>query len=143
MQADCRRPIRRVHGKKPQNGELLHADSPNIAQDEGPRTFRSHELAPVKIPREAMVSLGTHMHAPTAEDGLGAGHHSSTISGDDCSADSSGHGNFVQHNSPCAPLSACVDDSSGEAAPFEPLSSTHTHAFFCLACFGGFYSRWA
>ena len=25
-------------------------------------------------------------------------------------------------------MSACVDDSSGEAAPFEPLSSTHTHA---------------
>ena len=73
---------------------LLFCDSSKMAQDKGPRTFHSHELAPVMIPREAMVSLGTHMHAPTAEDGLGAGHRSSTISGDDCSADSSVHGNL-------------------------------------------------
>ena len=124
MLADAMRPIRRVFGKKPQLDNLLFDDSSQMAQDNGPRTFHSHVFAPVMIPREATISNGTPMHAPTNEDGTGDDHLPSTCSFHGCSNDSTGHGNFLQHDSSRAPFSAGIDTDSGKVAPVEPPSST-------------------
>ena len=76
------------------------------------------------IPREATISNGTPMHAPTNEDGTGDDHLPSTCSFHGCSNDSTGHGIFLQNDSSRAPFSAGIDTDSGKVAPVEPPSST-------------------
>ena len=91
-----------------QIGNLMFDDLPKMAQDGGPRTFHSHELAPVMIPREAIIPLDTFMHAAPIEPGPAAGPHSSNKVCDDCTVDAAGVGNLLQLTSPRAPSGACM-----------------------------------